>query len=45
MSFNFGCHNETGRQIRIDTDTAAPVIVVEFGPQLADCALHTHVGD
>jgi protease II len=34
-------HIETGRQSRIDIDTAAPVIVVEFGPQLADCALHT----
>jgi protease II len=38
-------HIETGRQIQIDTrsgtaaDTA--VSVVEFGPQLADCDLHT----
>ncbi len=36
---------ESGRQIQIDTSTDAAadtaVTVVEFGPQLADCDLHT----
>jgi hypothetical protein len=38
-------HIESGRQIQIDTSTDAAadtaVTVVEFGPQLADCDLHT----
>jgi hypothetical protein len=34
-------HIETGRQIEIETNAASAVTVVEFGPQLVDCALHT----
>jgi protease II len=34
-------HIATGRQIQICRDAAAAVTVVEFGPQLADCAGHT----
>jgi hypothetical protein len=34
-------HIETGRQSRIDIDTAAPVIVVGFGPAGGLCLTHS----